>query len=190
MLPSLEHWARSHKGLRRRKLQHSVDDLREVVVLTLERLRANEFRSLNTFLASPDADSPTAFDGWLYGALDFAVREHLRARFGRIRQGGAPEENLGPSKRDVNTLATRYDDDAAAAAGKMGLTLTITLQEILSYADARFSSTEAEALRAYIEQGASYEQLSERLALESPLEAERLIRKLKERLRTHFGSLE
>lgn len=190
ILPSLEGWARSHKGLRRRKLQHSEDDLREVVVLTLERLQANDFRSLRSYLDSSEQVAHSAFDGWLYGALDFAVREHLRARFGRLRTRKGNEETPIPSKRDVNTLASRFDDDAAAPASRMGVTLAITLQEILGYADANFSPRDAQALRAYIEQGANYEQLSERFELENALEAERLIRKLKERLRTHFGPLD
>jgi hypothetical protein len=199
ILPQLERWARSHPNLRRKGLARSEDDLREVVLVTLERLRAADFRNLRNFLAST-AESTVPFESWLYGALDFTVREHLRHRFGRVgrrRAGGDPAVTAAeadvkqpkPGKRDLNTFAARFEEELFANS-RTGLTWKVTLREVLAYAEAQFTPLESRALRTYVEAGASYEELRDELGLADASEAERLIRRLKERLRVRFRDAE
>ena len=59
-------------------------------------------------------------------------------------------------------------------------------REIAAYVAQHFSALEVEALRRYLLEDCSFEALAAQLALPSPAEAQRLIRKLKERLRSHF----
>ncbi len=181
VLPTLERWARSHSGLKRRGLHRSEDDVRDVIVASLERLR----RGGQAYLASPDQAAEGAFSRWLYGALDFAVRQHLRERFGRIRKLPAEPGALGPSKRDLNTLAGRYEEDEQALS-RTGLTGEMTLRQVMTHVTRTFARDEALALTLYIERDASFEEVSDVLGLGSAADAERLIRKLKERLRVYF----
>ena len=188
--PLLERWARIHPSMRRRRLAGSVDDVREVVTSTLERLKAHEFANLTRFLESQASGHGSDFAGWLYGAVDYAVREHLRARFGRTAPrveafAEKPESPL-PSKRDLNTLAARLDDEAPLLA-RSGVTWEVTLREVLSYVNEQFAPLEARAMQLYLQQGGdSYDELAAALQLASAQDAERLIRKLKERLRVRF----
>lgn len=190
--PLVERWARSHPSMRRRHLHSLVDDVREVVTATLERLRADEFANLRKYLALRAVDPQATVEAWLYGAMDFTVREHLRARFGRVR--GRTSEHveaapIGPSKRDLNTLAPRVQEDVLAIA-REAITMKLTWSQVMSYARSRFASCEAQAIQQYIEHDASYEELADALGLACADDAERMIRKLKERLRVHFRPLD
>jgi hypothetical protein len=184
VVPMIERWASSHRGLRRRNLHRSADDIREVMVATLERLCANDFANLRMFISAAAARTDSSFQAWLYGTVDFAVRAHLRARYGRVG-GRKTGEVVGPNKRDVNTLASRFDEEAALRS-RTAVTLRVTMQEIMGYVDAHFAPLEARAMRMYVEDSASYEQLSRELPLANAREAERMIRRLKQRLRDRF----
>jgi hypothetical protein len=190
MLPLIERWTRSHASMRRRGLAAAADDVQDVLLATLERLRANDFANLRRYEESrAGRRDDDAFEKWLWGTVDFAVREHLRHRFGRTTPapGEAPRD-LGRSKRDLNTLAPRYDEDAGPHVIASGVTLKMTVGEVLQYVDEAFEPEEARAMRLYLSEGASYDMLCQALGLASEEDAERLIRKLKERLRIRFRS--
>jgi hypothetical protein len=190
--PLLQRWTRSHPSMRRRRLNSLVDDVHEVATATLERLCADEFTNLRKYCALRSCDPQATLEAWLYGALDFTVREHLRARFGRFRgrkSEGQPVQLLALNKRDLNTLAPRLQEDVLTMR-REALTSRLTWAQILSYVQAQFTSNDAQAIQHYVERNASYEELAEVLGLASADDAERLIRKLKERLRVHFRAEE
>lgn len=189
VLPQLERWAASNRELRKRQLHRSPDDVRAVVVSTLERLRDRDYANLHRYLAYR-AEAPDApFERWLYRAFEFATREHLRERYGR-RSDTSEDAASTPikSKRDVNTHAGRLADTGAqlAPASRTGVTMKITLREVMAYIDAHFEPAEARAMHLYIESDCSLEEIALELGLESTQVADRLVRKLKERLRVQF----
>lgn len=189
--PTILAIARRHRELRQRGLAALPDDLAEIVAATLERLARGEFQNLRDFVARQrQADGPQtqSFDAWLYGAVDFAVRDHLRKRFGRapkLRADAAPRAQ--PSKRDLQSQAGRLDGGVERSfLHTLGMTAKLTAAEIFKYVEATFTAEEALALRLYYREDCSWEEIATRLTLPDAGAAERLVRRLNARLRYHF----
>jgi hypothetical protein len=96
VVPEIQRMARAHSGLRGRNLG-TADEIAEVLTAALERLARDNYRNLSRYLAQRELARPQSFDSWLYGAVDFTVREHLRVRFGRVAD--KPYKRLPPSRR-------------------------------------------------------------------------------------------
>ena len=187
--------ARANRSLRAKGLVNQ-DDVNEVVTLTLERLRKNNFRNLRQFLEQCDraeTEAGRSFDAWLYGAVNLTVREHMRQRYGRAparssEPANAPERVL-LSKRDVGSTAGRLTElDEQSGQVLPEITTRLTLAEILTAIQEDFSAEEALAVRMYYGEELSYSELAGRLELVSADAAEKLIRRLKARLRYRFSS--
>jgi hypothetical protein len=186
LAPQLERWARAHRAFRRRKLADSIDDVRDVMVATLVRLSADEFRNLRRFRDAHPGCSERDLSAWLYGSFDYALREHLRARFGRLtRRGELQPGHEGPSKRDFHTLAQRLEVEPAHEHGS-GATTGIAAREVEAFVTQHFSAREAQVLRAYLADDACFGALADEFSLGGREDAQRFVRKLKERLRAHF----
>ena len=167
------------------------DDVAEVGTLTLERLASNDFENLRRFLAlrgSEGGGIREAFDRWLYGAIDLAVRDHLRTRFGRAPRKEADASLCKqPSKRDINTNADRLDsDDDAFPLYADDVASKVTVAEVFAHVEATFFPFEVRALRMYYVEDLSFGQIAEALKMGSVKDAEALIRRLNARLRYHF----
>jgi hypothetical protein len=122
----------------------------------------------------------------LYGTFDYALREHLRARFGRLpRRTDACHQHEAPSKRDFHTLAQRLDAEPAHEQAS-GATTRICAREVEAFMAQHFSAREAEVLRAYLADDACFGALADEFALGGRADAQRFVRKLKERLRARF----
>jgi RNA polymerase sigma factor (sigma-70 family) len=188
--PTVAAIARAHAGLRERGLAGLPDEIAELTAATFERLSKHDFQNLRAWQAKRQAAAgASAFDGWLYGAVDYAVREHLRRRYGRAPSEASESQGVRPSKRDLQSHAGRLDDPDApdrAFLQTLSMTARLTAREIFAFAGAHFSPQELEALRLYYQEDQSFEDIARRLGLESAQAADRLIRRLNARLRYQF----
>lgn len=185
--PTIVAIARRHATLRRKGLANLPDDVAEVCTATLERLAQHTFRNLREYVARRELGRTESFDSWLYGAVDFVIRDHLRARFGRAPQEDAKDVPR-PSKRDLQTGADRLDAVMDRAyLSTLSLASKATVAQILEHVAQSFTVAEAAALRMYYLEGKSFAELAEALALESPSAAEQLIRRVVARLRYRFA---
>lgn len=188
--PRIEAIARSHEALRARGLAALPDDIAEVRTASLERLSAAGYKNLARYLEQ--RASGQTFDSWLYGAVDFAIREHLRKRYGRAPArpaGSGGAELRKASRRDLGTNAQRLDEELAgsALASTLGLTAKLTAAEIFEHVAREFGESEARALHLYYLEERSLAEIAEALELDDERAADKLIRKLNARLRYKFG---
>lgn len=195
--PSLLAIIRRHRSLRGKGLAALPDDVAEVTASTLERLARNEFQNLKRFESHLAQQQPPGgeevpwsqrFDDWLYGVVDFVIREHLRKRFGRAPKAAAPDAPKQPSKRDLQTHAGRLDDHDfdRSFLRTLGMTARLTAAAIFECVARDFSADEAAAIRMYYAEDRSFEEIATTLGLAQAKDAERLIRKLNARLRYRF----
>lgn len=184
--------ARTHPSMRERKLASREDDIADVTTSALERLRRDEHKNLRRFVEQRDAQQGgaegTSFDGWLYGMVDFTIRDHLRKRFGRAPRA-AQLATGRPSRRDLNTLAGRIDEEPLdpAFVSTLGATKRVTVAEIFAYVSSHFTPLEARALQLFYLEDKSAVEIAALLALADERAADKLIRKLNARLRYHFA---
>ena len=189
LAPTLTAFARSHLALRKRGLASADDHVAEVVGRTLAALAANEFKNLKRYRqrlldASTRAER---FDAWLYGALDFVIRRYLRELYGRAPKVGDAGA-VRPSRRDLNSLAGRLDDESPRALlHTLQVTQKVTVAQIFAFAREHFAAEEVKALELFYRQDRSFEELAAELGLSTASEADRLIRRLNARLRYKFG---
>jgi DNA-directed RNA polymerase specialized sigma24 family protein len=191
ILPRIAAILRAHRGMRSRGLHLQIDDLQEVTTTTLERLSRDDFRNLRRYVAQLErpTQSVQSFESWLFGAIDFTVRDHLRRRYGRAPKAER-ELALGrpPSKRDLNTNAEGLCEQHGqkARAHTLSMTKDLTAAQIFAYASARFAAPELLALRMHYVQDCDFGEIAQALQLSSAKDAERLIRRLNARLRHRF----
>jgi len=186
--PRIEAIARSHEAMRTRGLSGLPDDIAEVRAASLERLAAASYKNLGRYLEQREGGQ--SFDSWLYGAVDFAIRDHLRKRYGRapkldIDNPGNPQA----SKRDLGTNASRYDEARVSRvfATTLGLTSKLTVEQIFAHIAAEFSQLEARALQLYYAEEQSLSEIALALGLADERAADKLIRRLNARLRYKFA---
>ncbi len=209
----IEHWVSwrvpRHWRMRKAKLRDSEDDVRDVLLAVLERVGQDDFRALRQYLerkasevpdvryeAAPGSEqTPTSFVAWLEGMVDFAIRDHVRKRYGRksvatLREQREPKTSSPTlTKRDLHSWAVHPTRPASGEFGRAhpAVSGVLTARAILRYAAESFNERELSVFRRYLEQ-ASFEELSEEFELGGSKAAEAEIRKLKERLRAHFRS--
>jgi len=189
--PLIESITRSHPDLRSKGLARLPDDVAEVKVAVLERLARSNFQNLRRFLERVEnqSDESERFEAWVYGAVDFVVREHLRKRFGRAPTSEKLLEGaVLPSKRELQSQAARLDDEDVARSFVQTLTMTtrLTAGQILSHIEQNFTAEEVLALRLYYFEDRDWSELAAELGLADDASAKRLVRRLNERLRYHF----
>ncbi len=190
--PRVERLARAHRDMKARGLAARDDDVAEIVTATLERLARDGMRNLARFLAQLEAAAPSrpqSFDSWLYGAVDFAIREHVRRRYGRAPAPRVEGAALQPSKRELHTNAERFEHEPLDPAYVRALSVTkkLALAEIFAYIDSEFEASEARALRLYYGEERSFEEIAAALGLRDAKAADKLVRRLNARLRHHFA---
>lgn len=180
-------FAGAHPAMRRRGLAAQADDVAEVTTACLERLARNDKRNLSQFLQRAAAGATQTFDSWLYGAVDYAVRDHLRARYGRAAAHGG---DAGPSVRDLVQRAGSLQESQAGISAEriLGVTTQLTFVQIFAYVESAFAPDEVRALRLYYVENLGLDELARALGLPDEEAADRLLRKLKARLRARFAS--
>jgi DNA-directed RNA polymerase specialized sigma24 family protein len=190
--PQIVAIVRSHPSMREKKLAGLEDDVSEVTTSSLERLARDDFKNLQRFIArhaTADRESAPSFASWLYGNVDFAIRDHLRKRFGRAPRADDTGQRR-PSRRDLGTLAGRLDEEPLdrAFVSTLGATKRITVAAIFEYAAKHFEPADAEALRLFYLEDKSSAEIAQLLGLPDERAADKLIRKLNARLRYHFAA--
>lgn len=188
-----------HFRMRKARLDKSEDDLRDVLVDVLDRIDRDDFRALREYsarkqsalpdvrAASDGATRPTSFVSFLQGLVEFAVRDHVRKRYGRAPRGSTEPVAPHLSKRDLHSWAVRPTLMRSGVFGdaRPAMTQTLTANAILKFAGETFDERELSVFRRYLDQ-ASFEELADEFDLDGPLAARAEIRRLKERLRAHF----
>lgn len=193
----------THWRMRKARLARSEDDVRDVLLEVLERIDHDDFRALRQYLERkvarvPDvrdraSAAPLTFASWLSGLVDYAIRDHVRKRYGRgPGQQAEPSESepalpLTLTKRDLHSWAvhpTRVQSGDFGGA-RPALSRVLTARSILRYAAEAFDARELQVFERYLEQ-ASFDELAAEFALAGPEAARAEIRRLKERLRAHF----
>jgi hypothetical protein len=192
--PMITSIARSHPGLRAKGLAALPDDVAEVRTATFERLARKNFDNLKRFVerqsqAAPER--PERFDAWIYGAVDYVIREHLRQRFGRAPKPNPGEPNaVRPSKRELQSQAGRIDglEVDRSFISTLGMTSKLTVAEIWTHIERDFDADEVRALRLYYSDDRDFDEIASGLGLADDKSAEKLIRRLNARLRYRFAN--
>lgn len=197
-----------HWRMRKARLARSEDDVRDVLLATLERVERDAFRALRDYLERklaevPDVRASThegeaalSFSSWLAGLVDFAIRDHVRKRYGRrpslrarVEQASSPDVDPPPvlSKRSLHSWAVHPSETQSGLFGSAaaGLSRMLTARAILRYASEVFDARELQFFRRYLEH-LSFDELAQEFALASPELARAEVRRLKERLRARF----
>lgn len=187
--PMIVRIAQRHPNLRRKGLADQADDIAEVRTASLERLKNNDYHNLRSFMERHTEGHAEKLDSWLYGVVDYTIRDHLRQRFGRApkvpaSQGGGAQ----PSKRDLGSRAGRLDDEPEhALLTAAGVTTHMAVAQILAFIEESFSADEATAVRLHYLENRSYDEIASSLGLRDSKQAEQLIRRLNARLRYRFA---
>jgi hypothetical protein len=195
-----------HWRMRKARLSRSEDDTRDVLLGVLERIDHDDFRALRQYLerklahvpdvrAGGSEPSEVSFASWLSGLVDYAIRDHVRKRYGRAPASahGEPDSDPTPAapltltKRDLHSWAVH---PTRAQSGDFGgarpaLSRVLTARSILRYAAEAFEPRELQVFERYLEQ-ASFDELAAEFAMSGPEAARAEVRRLKERLRAHF----
>lgn len=210
----IEAWIEAHVPrhwrMRKARLASSRDDVRDVLLETLERLDRDDCAQLRRYLEQKrahvpdvrvatetqeahqvdDAEAQLSFVVWLAGLVDFVIREHVRKRYGRASRGSARPGEVArstPSKRSLHSWAVHPGEGEAESlpGAAPGVSRILTAHSILSYAAEAFEARELSLFRRYLEQS-SFEELAEEFGLSGPEQARAEVRRLKERLRARF----
>jgi DNA-directed RNA polymerase specialized sigma24 family protein len=190
--PSIQAITRSHEAMRGRGLADRSDDLSEVTLAVIGRLARDDYKNLKRYLAQCEGEQPQSFDSWLYGTVDFAIRDHLRKRFGRAPKLVAAPTRPLPSKRDLNTQAEEFDEGLMRVSiqRSLGVTTALDLAHILAYVAAHFSGDEVRALQLHYAEDKSLAEIAAALGLPDEASAQKLLRRLTARLRHRFAKRE
>jgi hypothetical protein len=206
----IEEWVEEHVPrhwrMRKARLSGSEDDVRDVLLETLERVDRDDFRALRQYLerkleAVPDVragaardGAPPSFVGWLAGLVDFSIRDHVRKRYGRAPSNRSDGASGDPSdalpvltKRSLHSWAVHPTEPNSGHYGAAtgGLSRVLTARSILTYAAETFDARELALFQRYLDQ-ASFDELALEFQLHDPDAARNEVRKLKERLRARF----
>ncbi|MDB4977296.1 MAG: hypothetical protein JWN48_5637 [Myxococcaceae bacterium] len=189
--PSIQAIAGAHALLRKTGSSSRADDVAEVTAALFARLARDDFKNLHSYLTQRTRDAPQTFESWLYGALDFTIRDHVRARFGRVPRNLAQSSLPRPSKRDLNTQAGVFEEEhfRLSLAACFGVTTQLELAKIMQYVEAHFSAEEQLAMQLRYGADKSLAEIAAELNLRDEESADKLIRKLNARLRHHFAEL-
>ena len=169
----------------------SVDDARnEVVLRTLEKLRENDFGRLRTFFARSDQLSldhriqsrtkpALFFRNWMIGNARRTAVDCLRA---------TPEFLRGRQQKMVEFVALTTGN---ILISKDEHTIRLTAQRLLAHLDESALGHEHDQYRPALElwlHGYSPAEIAEKLGLESPERARRMVRAAKAVLRRYYGN--
>jgi RNA polymerase sigma factor (sigma-70 family) len=187
--PEIHKIARGHQAMRSRGLADSSDELSAVTLATLERLARDDYANLRRYLAQRELTHPQSFDSWLYGAVDFTIRDHLRSRFGRAPKEAVLGVRSLPSKRELHSQASQLDEEALrlSITQSLGITSALSLAEILAYVFAKFDEHEVRALQLHYAEDKSPADIALALGLPDEVSAQKLLRRLIARLRHRFA---
>lgn len=161
------------------RLSRSDDTVHDVLLAVMAKLRDDDFRRLRVYLDARRATPSLDFMRWVIVVAKRVAIDRLRAdpEYLDLRGSG---ERIG---KWVETCALPEDWNLAAA--RLPMTNRVAVQQILRHAGATLTAEQRRAVEMWSEE-ASSEDIARALGLESPEEAERLVRAGVGRLRRHF----
>jgi DNA-directed RNA polymerase specialized sigma24 family protein len=173
----------------------STDDIRDITVAAFERLSRNGFRNLRCYHERATQAScvrNTTFDSWLHGAVEYAILDHIRKRFGRSPQQPRSAADSPLPSRPRRALLRDQEhlfvvDDPGFRAASVAITQRLLAKQVLAHVARSFSLQEAAAVRMYYLEDSELDEIARALRLPDAAAANRMIRKLNARLRYHFG---
>jgi DNA-directed RNA polymerase specialized sigma24 family protein len=159
------------------RLAHDEDARRAVVVEVVGRLRERGFRRLRLYLETKRNGCPGSWEGWLATLCTRACVDHVRAH---------PEfldgRKRGCRGRWVELVGLGHAPVACAPSPEQLVTAAI----LLGHARTQLRPEQREALHAWLA-GLSFSDIAERLGLEEPTAAERMVRSALKRLRDRYA---
>jgi len=170
-------WAITGKFSIAGPLSERTEERRNIVLLVMDRLRADGFRRLRLFLDSARSRPGSSFRSWLATvtartAIDY-VRAHPEYADLRGRKGGERWVRL-VAMRDVHEPRSSLDPEKAATAAA-----------VLERAQSSLRPDQLAALLLWL-QGERSSAIADQLELDDPADADRLVRSALKRLRDHF----
>jgi DNA-directed RNA polymerase specialized sigma24 family protein len=156
------------------------DDCRSVVVVLMERLRADGFRRLRSYLDSKAKRPGLQFMPWLIVVAKRTAIDCVRAHpdyIDRRRQSDAssPGAWVDPASLPPSSLLP---------GSRPPLTNRGTAMELLRFAEANMPDAQRQAIELWM-QSASFDDIARALGLSGSKDAERAVRAGLERLRRH-----
>ena len=165
-------------------LARAEDDVRDIVVAVMARLRQHGCQRLRVYLEQRRGDPELTFMRWLTVVAKRVAIDAQRAHPDYVdRRRAVPEgEDVSPG---IWLESEELPEDGALGSSRPPMTNRVTARQILRYADGVCSGHQRRALEMWAEQ-ASREDIARDLGLEDPDAAERLVRSAVDRLRRHF----
>jgi DNA-directed RNA polymerase specialized sigma24 family protein len=181
--------ARRASGLSilRSKGRTQPDDIAQVRMYAFTRLKNQRATSLSRFLAQAQAQELGAsmpFSRWLARLVRYAAMDHLREYYGRRPAvPSAQNGRLQPSVADVNRPGE--EDVDAGHRSYIGVTKRLTIAEINKFIAEELTRDEASALMMHFADH-TLDEIAQSLGLASADQADKLVRRLKAKLRHRF----
>lgn len=163
------------------------DDVRDIVVAVMAKLRQHDCQRLRVYLEQRRADPELGFMRWLTVVAKRVAIDAQRAHPDYVdRRRAAPRADGGEDvPPGVWLEMEELPDEGAVGSSRPPMTNRVTARQILRYADGVCSEPQRRALEMWAGQ-ASREDIARDLGLPGPDDAERLVRSAVERLRHHF----
>lgn len=163
------------------RLSRNEDDVRNILVEVMGRLRDDDYRRLRRYLQQKAAKPKMTFMPWLIVVAKRIAIDYLRAHADYIDKRRNLDTESPGKWVEHGTLPT----DSRIDGGRPPVTNQGTALAMLRYAHQMLPPEQVGALELWILQK-SFAEIADELQLESPKAAERLLRAALERLRRHF----
>jgi DNA-directed RNA polymerase specialized sigma24 family protein len=167
-------------------LARSEDHVRSAVLRIIGKLERSERRALRLYPAWRAARPDSTHADWLRIVSTNAVRDYVRERLGAVSKDEKTSGLRPVNKRMLDSLATMLPDDDAFGT-RPRFTDAQTARQLMEVARARLPEAQYAALTSWIS-GATFEEISSELKLESPEAANRLVRAAQAMLRREFAA--
>jgi len=163
------------------RLSRSEDDVRNIIVEVMDRLRDDDFRRLRRYLAQRAERPGTTFMPWLIVVAKRIAVDYLRAHADYIDKRRDPKTDSPGKWVEQGTLPS----DSRLDGGRPPVTNQGTALAMLRFAYDNLPAEQVAAVELWILQK-SFAEMAQELGLESPKAAERVLRAALERLRRQF----
>ena len=164
-------------------LSERVDDRRNIVLLVMERLCADNFNRLQLYLESIESHTGGSFKAWLRTVATRASIDYVRSHeHYRDRRGAADTDSAPPRwVRHVPIL------DSEPSFPSSDVVQTVLATKVLDQAGKLLTDPQRHALQLWLE-SFDHVEMARRLGLADDKAADRLVRAALKRLRSHFAA--
>ncbi len=163
------------------RLSRDEDDVRNILVEVMGRLRDDDYRRLRRYLRQRAAKPKMTFMPWLIVVAKRIAIDYLRAHADYIDMRRNPDTESPGKWVEHRTLPS----DSRLEGVRPPVTNQGTALAMLRYAHQMLPPEQVGALELWI-LSKSFQEMADELELESPKAAERVLRAALERLRRHF----